>query len=68
MFRPWMSGWLEKIIWEIDMTIRVHNHELEYARWYFNVRKVEEIWNGFRLYFDNGAYQDFNKDCTWERI
>ena len=50
------------------MTIRVHNHELEYARWYFNVRKVEEIWNGFRLYFDNGACQDFNKDCAWERI
>ena len=66
MSRPWINGWLERIIWEVDMTIRVHNHELEYARWYFNVRKVEDLWNGFRVYLDNGFYKDFSKDWWWE--
>ena len=63
--RPWLSGWLEKIIWEVDMTISVRTQET-CPRYYFNVSKVEDLWNGFRVYLDNGFYKDFNKDWWWE--
>lgn len=47
------------------MTISVRTQET-CPRYYFNVSKVEELWNGFRVYLDNGFYRDFNKDWWWE--
>ena len=43
------------------MTISVRTQET-CPRYYFNVSKVEELWNGFRVYLDNGFYKDFSKD------
>lgn len=34
--------------------------------YYSNVDRVEELWNGFRIYLKNGFYKDFNKDWQWE--
>ncbi len=47
------------------MTISVYTREI-CPRYYFNVSRVEELWNGFRIYLDNGFYKDFNKDWRWE--
>ena len=47
---------------------KVYNHDLECDSLYFNVVRVEEIWNGFRLWLKDGFYKDFNRDCTWEVV
>lgn len=47
------------------MNISVHTREIR-PLYYFNVNSVEETWNGFRVYLDNGFYKDFNKDWWWE--
>lgn len=47
------------------MTISVHTREL-CPRYYYNVSRVEELWNGFRIYLDNGFYKDFSKDWWWK--
>lgn len=47
------------------MTISVYTRET-CPRYYYNVSRVEELWNEFRVYLDNGSYKDFNKDWRWE--
>ncbi len=48
--------------------VKVHNHDLECDSFYFNVVRVEEIWNGFRLWLKDGFHKDFDRDCTWEVV
>lgn len=48
--------------------VKVYNRDLECDSLYFNVVRVEEIWNGFRLWLKDGFHKDFNRDCTWEAV
>ncbi len=48
--------------------VKVYNRDLECDSLYFNVVRVEEIWNGFRLWLKDGFHKDFNRDCTWEVV
>lgn len=50
------------------LVVKVHNHDLECDSLYFNVVRIEDRWNGFRLWLKDGFYKDFDRDCTWEVV
>lgn len=51
-----------------QLIVRVYNRDLECDSLYFNVVRIEDRWNGFRLWLKDGFYKDFDRDCTWEVV
>ena len=51
-----------------QLIVRVYNRDLECDFLFFNVVRIEDRWNGFRLWFKDGFYKDFDRDCTWEVV